>query len=126
MLEKLIKLVLGYLCGFLFIKCVPFSNPFHPSDLIVEFLFNPLGFFGASVFFIIGFLLKADLISNAAELMIGYRKASFIEHIMPPLVMISFVLLFLSGFWQTTVFFCFSILYGIISLDFQKFKMVKD
>jgi len=126
MLEKLIKLALGFLCGFFFIKCVPFDTPFHPSDLIVEFLFNPFGFFGASVFFIIGFLLNADLIRDSAELMIGVRKASFLEHMISPLVTISFVFLFFSGFWQTTVFFCFSLLYGIISLDFQKFKMVKD
>lgn len=126
MLEKLVKLLLGFFSGFLFIKCVPFDPPFHPSDLIVEFLFNPLGFFGASVFFIIGFLLNADLIKETAELMLGLRKASFLERMLSPLIMVSFVLLFFSGFWQTTVFFCFSLLYGIISLDFQKFKMVKD
>ena len=126
MLETYFKLACGFLCGFLYIKCVPFDFPFQASDIIIEFLFNPLEFLGACLFFIMGVLINADILKEGAERIFQHKKISVKEYLSSFFMLLAFLLLCLIGFWQTTVFFCFSLLYGIISLDFQKIRIANE
>lgn len=129
MWNKWVQLLVGFLCGYLFIKWVPIEFPLHIPDAVIEFLFHPIEFLVASIVFIIGFLIYADLIKNGTMLfffLFHQKKIMILEQLLSLLVIVSFLVLFVLGFWQTIIFFSFSVVYGIISLDFQKLKMLVD
>lgn len=129
MWNKWMQLLIGFLCGYLFIKWFPLQFPLHISEMVVEFLFHPIEFLAASVVLIIGFLIHADLLINGTILLFFtfFRKKMMISDQLPSLlVIVNFLVLFALEFWPTIIFFSFSVLYGIISLDFQRLKMLVD
>lgn len=127
MWKKFIQLLLAFFCGYLFIKWFPVVFPFQLSELILVLVLKPFEFFAASILFIVGFMTYALLIKDGAEQLVKlyYRKKiNVVDFFHSLFVIISFIFLFQAGFWQTTVFFFFSVLYGMISLDFRSFKLV--
>ncbi|MEQ2528165.1 hypothetical protein EKG37_12950 [Robertmurraya yapensis] len=129
MWKKSIRLLLGFGCGYLFILMFPIDSPFNLSEFLLEFVINPFSFFAASIVFIVGFISNALIIKEGVEetyLLYNQKESNLMEIIFVLLLMVSFYVLFQTGFWQTMVFFCFSILYGIISLDFRRFKMIEE
>lgn len=129
MWKKSIRLLLGFGCGYLFILLFPIDSPFKLSEFLLEFVINPFAFFVASIVFIIGFMTNALIIKEGIEemfLFYNQKESNLVEIFLVLLLMVSFYILFQKGFWQTMVFFSFSILYGIISLDFRRFKMIEE
>lgn len=126
---KLVQLGIGFFCGYLFIMSFPVVSPFSLSEIILEFVLHPFEFFIASVVFIIGFMVNALMIKEGVEQVISfiYQKQINIMAVFNFLLLIiGFSVLFVTGFWQTVVFFSFSMLYGIISLDFKRFKIIEE
>lgn len=132
MWKKWLQLFCGFLCCYLFIKWFPISFSFHVSEIIVDFLFHPFEFLASSCLFIIGFILYADLMREGTTVITRClfhkrdQKTLILELLPSFFVVSSFFALFILGFWQTVIFFCFSVIYGMISLDFQKLKTLRE
>lgn len=129
MLKRILPLLIGFLCGNLFIGMLPIVFPFDLSEILLIFVMNPFEFFVASIVCITGFMMNAKVIEvgmkQIALLFFG-KKAEVIEVVLFLLLCISFVILFILGFWQTVIFFSFSLLYGMISIDFKRLIIIED
>lgn len=126
---KLLQVLVGFFCGYIFILSFPVKTPFNVSEFIYGFVLNPFEFFTTSVIFIIGFMVNATIIRDGVEqiaLLINQKQRNILEFICSLLLILSFFILFYIGFWQTVIFFCFSVLYGIISLDFKRLKIIVE
>lgn len=129
MLTKILPLFIGFLCGNLFIKMLPIVLPFDFSEFLLIFILNPFEFFATSTVFIIGFMMNAKVIEGGVKqivLFISRRKVEGLELLLFLFLLICFILLFTLGFWQTVIFFSFSLLYGMISIDFKRFILIED
>lgn len=127
--KKIIQLLIGYICGFLFIMWIPIHLPNKLSDIIVEVVLNPVPFVASILAFFIGFLLHADLLKKGIEMMaISMWRGKFLkfEILFIFFVFLSFYLLSLQALWPAVIFFCFSFLYGMISLDYELFRVKKE
>lgn len=129
MLKKIIILLIGFMCGIIFIKLTPFGLPVDIGKLLLTFVLNPIEFFIASVVFIIGFIMNAITLEDGitqVSLYVMKKEGAFYGIILFFSLFISFLILFYLGFWQTLIFFSFSLLYGMISIDFSRFTMIKN
>lgn len=127
--KKIIQLFIGYICGFLYILWIPIHLPNPLSEIIVEIVLNPVPFVASILAFFIGFLIHADLIKKGIEMMaIGLWSEKFvkIEILFIFFVFISLFLLSLLALWPALIFFCFSFLYGMLSLDYELFRVKKN
>lgn len=126
MVAKFFLLIIGFICGYLLIHWVPVIIPFTISEYLAEYLFDPLKFFAIMISFFIGFLVNSILIRTALEetirLLLG-RKIRIGQFMIGYSVCGSFYLLFQLGFWQTLILLCFSLIYGIISIDIYRDKI---
>ncbi|MDQ0157195.1 hypothetical protein [Robertmurraya andreesenii] len=123
MRKKMVLLLLGFLCGKLFIEWFPIGLPVDFSKFLLALVLQPFDFLIASIFFIAGFLMNAVILENGVRqiTMFVYRKQVVMEDLLIFLfLLLGYCILFISGFWQTMVFFCFSLLYGMISIDFKR------
>ncbi|MEH7124337.1 hypothetical protein V7127_14020 [Bacillus sp. JJ1773] len=128
MLRKTVQLIGGFLCGLLFIEWFPISVPSGLTEILAACILEPVPFFASAVVFIIGFLTNAELIGEEVIQTVQLfmkRKTTLFNLLFSLFFLAGFITLFLLGFWQTVVFFCFSILYGIISIDFEELKLAK-
>lgn len=126
--RKTCQLISGFLCGLLFIEWFPMDFPANLTELFAACVLNPLHFFAASIVFIVGFLTNAELIGGGIVHTVEYifsSKTGKLPIIFGFIFLFGFFVLFLIGFWQTVMFFCFSFLYGIISIDFKELRLVK-
>ena len=108
--KQIIQLVFGFLCGYLFIKWVPFSYQFSFEEILVSFVLKPLKFFGAAVILIIGGILNGELIMILFRLILnGFRNNEYsIFHLVICVgLVINFFVLFKSGIWQSMMLLCF-------------------
>lgn len=129
MLKKVIILLVGFLCGVIFIKLTPFDLPIDMEKLLLIFVLNPIEFFIAAVVFIVGFIMNAITLEEGitqTSLFLRRKKGAFYGLILSVSLFISFFILFYLGFWQTLLFFSFSLLYGMISIDFSRFTIIKN
>jgi hypothetical protein len=129
MLLKFSCLIVGFICGFFLINWVPIQQPFVIEEYISDYLFSPLEFFVIMICFLIGFLANSILIRSVVEesfQLIRGRRVNLVNLLISYSVMISFYFLFQLGFWQTLVLLCFSIIYGIISIDISKSNEIHD
>jgi hypothetical protein len=127
-LKKIFQLVTGLICGYLFIKWVPISFPFDFSSFLVELVLEPVTFFAAMVVLIIGFIANADLIHDGVVLtfkLLKKEEINILDFALSYALVAVFLLLFKVGFVQTAVFFCLSLIYGIISIDFKKINFIE-
>lgn len=122
MLAKLLKLPIGFICGYLIIVWIPVNSPFHPSEFFVELLFSPIEFLAATNALIIGFMAYGSYFRNLISGIRAFRKreTSFEagDILFYSIFAAAFYILFKISFWHTAVFFCFSLLYGMISNSF--------
>lgn len=129
MIVKVLPLLIGFLCGNLFIKMLPIGIPFNFTEILLLFVMNPFEFFAVSTVFIIGFMMNAKMIEDGLKqliLLIFRKKVEVTEIFLFLLLLISFIILFILGFWQTVIFFSFSLLYGMISIDFKRLTILED
>ncbi|WP_153122674.1 hypothetical protein [Peribacillus tepidiphilus] len=126
MFANALKILIGSLCGFLFIKWFPISNSFQFETFLVELILHPLDYFMATFMFIIGFLCQASILKAGIE-EIGriWTKKPFnpVNLFVLLLAIGSFFFLWRYGKIQSYLFFCFSFIYGIISIDYKSFKI---
>ncbi|MBT2754877.1 hypothetical protein J7E71_02795 [Mesobacillus foraminis] len=122
MLAKLLKLPLGFICGYLIIIWIPVETPFHPAEFFAELLFHPIEFLAAANALIIGFMAYGSffrtLISGFISIL---KREAFInasDLLFYSIFLAAFFILFRMSFWHTAVLFCFSFVYGMISNSF--------
>ncbi|MDM5229361.1 hypothetical protein QUF73_24940 [Cytobacillus sp. NJ13] len=129
-----LKLMTGFISGILFIKFFPVSIPMGISDMIVIFVLEPAGFVLGMTFFLIAFIANAEIIRSiiewTARLLKNMRSLKHIDALFGPVLSLLliggfFVLSVLSP-WEAFALFCFSVIYGIISLDFKKITFAED
>ncbi|WP_370224815.1 hypothetical protein [Cytobacillus sp.] len=130
----LLKLMTGFMSGILFIKFFPVSIPMGISDMIVIFVLEPAGFVLGMTFFLIAFIANAEIIRSiiewTARLLKNMRSSKHMDALFGPVLSLLliggfFVLSVLSP-WEALALFCFSVIYGIISLDFKKINLAED
>ena len=130
----LLKLMTGFMSGILFIKFFPVSIPMGLSDMIVIFVLEPAGFVLGMTFFLIAFIANAEIIRSiiewTARLLKNMRSSKHMDALFGPVLSLLliggfFVLSVLSP-WEALALFCFSVIYGIISLDFKKINLAED
>ncbi|MCS0786893.1 hypothetical protein NX021_01835 [Cytobacillus firmus] len=130
----LLKLFTGFISGILFIKFFPVSIPMGISDMIVIFVLEPAGFVMGMTFFLIAFIANAEIIRSiiewTARLLKNMRSLKHMDALFGPVLSLLliggfFVLSVLSP-WEALALFCFSVIYGIISLDFKKINLAED
>ncbi|MGA5690384.1 hypothetical protein [Cytobacillus pseudoceanisediminis] len=130
----LLKLFTGFISGILFIKFFPVSIPMGISDMIVIFVLEPAGFVMGMTFFLIAFIANAEIIRSiiewTARLLKNMRSLKHMNALFGPVLSLLliggfFVLSILSP-WEALALFCFSVIYGIISLDFKKINLAED
>ncbi|MBS4191064.1 hypothetical protein KHA94_12815 [Bacillus sp. FJAT-49705] len=120
MIRYTFNCIISFLCGLLFIKWFPIQEN-NIEEIVVSGILNPLYFFAASIVFIIGVLITAEIIREEMILKAVdsiKNRVCNINTLKCIIIFISFITLIHIGSWQTVVFFCFSIIYGIISIDF--------
>ncbi|MBX9972860.1 hypothetical protein [Cytobacillus firmus] len=129
-----LKLMTGFISGILFIKFFPVSIPMGIPDMIVIFVLEPAGFVLGMTFFLIAFIANAEIIRSiiewTARLLKNMRSLKHIDALFGPVLSLLliggfFVLSVLSP-WEAFALFCFSAIYGIISLDFKKITFAED
>ena len=127
-MRKTVQLIGGFICGYLFIEWFPISVPTGLTEILAACILRPVPFFASAIVFIVGFLTNAELIGEEIILTVRLfmkRKTTVFNLLFSLFFLTGFITLFLIGFWQTVVFFCSSILYGIISIDFEELKLGK-
>ncbi|WP_456274201.1 hypothetical protein [Bacillus sp. AK031] len=120
MFVHILKMVMSLISGYLFIKWCPVIELLSVSDIIVKLVLNPVKFFASSVAFMTGFLINADLIKKEIGLLIDlFQGRLSVELLVIPLHLMCFYLLSTIGIWQTLIFLCLALIYGMISVDFS-------
>jgi hypothetical protein len=120
MLLLFFYLIVGLVSGYLMIVWTPLTEPFVFGTFITEFIFNPLKTFLALVCFFIGFIANALLIRSAIwqTIRLGKReKVRSSELFFSYSVFASFYVLSTMNVEKTFVFFLFSLIYGIMSMN---------
>ncbi|WP_421379298.1 hypothetical protein ACOJQI_15090 [Bacillus salacetis] len=120
MLLSIFKLAVSLITGYLFIKWCPVIELVSVSDIIVELVLDPVKFFASSIAFMAGFLINADLIKKEIAMIIDLFHGEYSAEIfLIPLHIGGFYLLSIAGLWQTLLFLCLALVYGMISVDFS-------
>lgn len=126
MIWKLAKLFLGWICGYFVVKWLPAEFPVQFDEYLVGIILNPLEFLAAAMALVIGMFLLGEILRNglrAIYTIVNGKKGMLSDIIMGIGSIICFILLLPSGGWQTAVFFCFCLLYGMISFSPSRARM---
>jgi hypothetical protein len=121
MWKKSLKLMIGFVCGYLYIKLIFIHPPFSVSEFFIGLIMSPLRFFLAVLMFFSGFVLIAKFIKETLQHTRRERQEKrhwnnelFFEF--TSLILI-FLFLFQIDRVHTLIFFSFSLMYGMISMD---------
>lgn len=118
---KTARLLTGVFLGYLYIKWIPIHSPFHLSEFFIGLIVDPLKFFAASIAFTIGFIITGihikEGIYETRQILKGSKRISFSTFISYA-VLFNFCFLFQIGAIQAIVFFCFALMYVMISICF--------
>ncbi|GMB07839.1 hypothetical protein [Thermolongibacillus altinsuensis] len=113
-------LIVGFVSGYLMIAWTPLTVPFVFGTFITELIFNPLKTFLALVCFLIGFVANALLIRSAIRQTICLWKRKGVrigELVFSYSAFASFYALSTMNAEKTFVFFLFSLIYGMMTMD---------
>lgn len=116
-------LILSFISGYLYVSWLPIPKTINFYNIILEFIFNPVKFFVATIAFFIGFILCGIFIQLTVDKIKKTRKKkenTFIEIASILLFLILFYKLFSIGFWQMVLFFSFAAVYGMMTIDKKK------
>ncbi|MBT2693278.1 hypothetical protein J7E32_09685 [Bacillus sp. ISL-55] len=120
MLWKVLRMVIGLLCGYLFVISLSAIIPFQSGELLGEFILNPFEFLVGAVSLVFGMYAIGGLIRDGGVAVISAYRGN--KNIVPDIILAitclgSFFLLSHLGAWQTAVFFVFCLLYGMMSFS---------
>ncbi|ANB58154.1 putative membrane protein [Anoxybacillus sp. B7M1] len=122
MRQQLFYVAIGYVCGYLMISWMPDVTPFTWVNFLADFTFRPLHSFLAMACFFIGFLANAMAIRTMVEGAVQFfvRKiVNWYEWLASYTVVGSFYWLFHLNKRLSLLFFIFSVVYGMIAVDFS-------
>lgn len=128
MRRQLFLIAVGSVCGYLMISWMPVMTPFVWANFITDFTFRPLRSFLAMVCFFIGFLANAAVIRAFIEGMIRFiwkQTINLREWLTSCGIIGSFYGLFQLNARLALLFFIFSVIYGMISVDFSHWRRYK-
>ncbi|MBB5323441.1 hypothetical protein HNQ34_000518 [Anoxybacillus tepidamans] len=128
MRRQLFLIAIGSVCGYLMISWVPNVTPFVWANFITDFIFRPLRSFLAMICFFVGFLANAAVIRTFIEGMIRFiwkQTSHFREWFASCGIIGSFYWLFQLNARLALLFFIFSVVYGMISIDFAGSRRYK-
>ncbi|WP_035098084.1 hypothetical protein [Anoxybacteroides tepidamans] len=128
MRRQLFYIVVGCLCGYLMISWMPKVKPFIWVNFVTDFTFHPLRSFLAMACFFVGFLANAVAMRTIIEglfLLLTKQRVNWREWLTSCTAFGSFYWLFQLNERLTLLFFLFSALYGMISLDFSRVRNYK-
>lgn len=116
-------IAVGFLCGYLMIHWMPPVTPFIFANFITQLIFNPLRTFLAMICFFIGFLANAVVIRTVIEgviLCLQRKQVRWTEWFICCGGMGNFYWLFQWEVRLAALFFIFSLIYGMISVDLDR------
>ncbi|HWO95722.1 MAG TPA: hypothetical protein VNM45_05180 [Bacillus sp. (in: firmicutes)] len=128
MLKRLFQLAGGTLSGYGFIEWIPITKPISAAKIILALIMDPWHYFIAMVAFFFSFLSHSILIKSIVEetySLIKRKTVRLWEVVISLGVAGSFFFLFQRGGWQAMLILCFSVVYGMISVDLRR-KHVTD
>ena len=120
MFWKVFRLVIGLLCGYLFIMSLSAIIPFRSEELLGEFILNPFEFLAGAIALVFGMYAFGGLIRDGGAVVISSSKGKkgFSPDVFLAITCLgSFFLLLPLGVWQTAIFFVFCLLYGMMSFS---------
>lgn len=120
MRRQLVLLLVGSVCGYLMIAWAPVVTPFVWVNFITDFTFHPLRSFLAMVCFFVGFLANAAVVRTLLEGSIRFmlrQPVRWWEWVASFALIAPFYWLFQLNARLALLFFIFSVVYGIISVD---------
>ncbi|PFA63846.1 hypothetical protein CN378_16275 [Bacillus sp. AFS015802] len=121
MINHFVKLIITFLLGYLFITWFPVTERFSSREFIVELVLNPVQFFAASIAFIVGVLVQGNVLKAELYSILRLRNGKLHKELAIIVLHIGLIyLLSAYGGWQTLIFSCSALFYGIISIDFRR------
>lgn len=115
--------IVGLLCGYFMIAWTPTVEPFVFEVFLTDIIFDPMKTFFALVSFFIGFISNAILIRAATwHTLQAWRKepTNRKEQFLSYSVLLTFFILAMIDVKKTTIFFLFSLIYGMMSMSVYK------
>ncbi|PLT34847.1 hypothetical protein [Bacillus sp. V5-8f] len=119
MLQKGTQLIIGTLCGYLYIKWMDLSSPFRLAEFCAGLIMDPIKFLAATVAFIVGFINLSGIMKSVAEHVFQVKhhiSMNKMNWIIVSLIVVSFFVLSWMSMALTIIFFIFAGVYGIISI----------
>jgi hypothetical protein len=127
MLKKLMLLAAATASSHLFIQWLPVTKPVSATHIILALIMDPLHCFAAMVAFFIAFLSHSMLIKSIIEETYSFIKGRGVrwgKAVICCGAVGSFLFLWQEGQWQTVLILCFSLVYGMISVDLSRNQIV--
>jgi hypothetical protein len=124
---RCLQLIGGTASGYAFIHWLPFAKPMSVSKMILALIMDPWHYFIAMVAFFFSFLFHSILVKALVEeayLFIKKKKVHWKEIVLACGAAGSFFFLAQEGEWQTMLILCFSVVYGMISVDLRREHMM--
>ena len=124
-MDKFIYEVVGFFCGFMLIFLTSGTSIIEIPELLTSFILNPFLFFILMICFLVGFLAHSVLIKAVIEnfyMLVKGNRFSIWQLFFTTSLVVGYLILFIYGPWQTFLLLAFSIIYGIISLDFTLYN----
>ncbi|MBN8190779.1 hypothetical protein JI667_01340 [Bacillus sp. NTK074B] len=121
MINLFVKLIISFVFGYLFITWFPVTERLTESEFIVEMVLNPIQFFAASIALMIGLLVQGNVLKAEIHSVIQLWNGRLHRELMIIPFHIGLIYaLSVYGGWQTMIFSCSALFYGIISIDFRR------
>ncbi|WP_026694793.1 hypothetical protein [Peribacillus kribbensis] len=121
-MHEIIRCIAGFISGYLYIKWLEIPVPFSAGEFIAGVILEPFKFFAAAIAFLAGFLFYAILLRELFLTVLQWTKniqTAKWKILIYFGVILSLGILYTAGKWQTLVLFCFSCMYGMISIDIK-------
>jgi hypothetical protein len=120
LLLTIFRIAMSLISGYLFIKWCPVIELVSMSDIIVQLVLSPVKFFASSISLMAGILLNAELFKEEAAMVMNIVHRPFpSEALVFPIHIAGLYFLSTLGLWQTMLFLCLALIYGMISVDFS-------
>jgi hypothetical protein len=117
---KLARLALGFICGYLVVNWLPGEVPDQIGEFLIDLILNPLEFLAGTLALVFGMFSFGELLKDGFTSILKITKGkrgSASDIILGIGSLGCFMMLLPFGEGQTAVFFCFSLLYGMISFS---------
>lgn len=128
MLKRLFQLAGGTASGYAFIQWIPAAKQMSVTKIVLALIMDPWHYFIAMVAFFFSFVFYSILIKSIVEeaySLIKWKTARLWEAVISCGALGSFFFLSREGEWQSLLILCFSVVYGMISVDLRR-KHVMD